>query len=103
VFCPPALRSRTAAENVRGSRWAEAGWIDSVALLWLGSIAISAWQPWANWTRGENPKASRYFGEEADGFPPASVRAGKLRRREAVRLADIRYAPERKTRPSCLV
>jgi hypothetical protein len=43
------------------------------------------------------------FGEEADGFPPASVRAGKLRRREAVRLADIRYAPERKTRPSCLV
>src|SRR5437879_1731263 len=28
------------------------GWIESVAPLWLGSIARSAWRPWANWTRG---------------------------------------------------
>jgi hypothetical protein len=33
------------------------------------------------------------FAKGADGFPPASVRAGGTRRREAVRLADIRYAP----------
>jgi hypothetical protein len=96
VFCPSALRSRTAAANVRGSRGAEAGWIVSAA---ASRSLLGNHGPIG---RGKSENFA-IFGEEADGFPLASVRAGKLRRREAVRLADIRYAPERKTRPSCLV
>jgi len=76
------------------------GWIESVAPLWLGSIARSAWRPWANWTRGENPKGQRCVAKRRTASRQPQWERG-MRRREAIRSADIRYAPERKTRPSC--